>query len=66
MGFHRRTLPPVDELVLIREKMADDQKFMNLYWHKPDAITGPEESMSYMKQLIQNEKRNYKTPFGRN
>lgn len=66
MGFHRRTLPPLKELILIRERMADDQRFMKLYWHKPDALTGPEESMSYMKQLIQNEKRNDNTTSGRN
>lgn len=58
MGFHCRTLPGVNELVLIREKMADDLKFMNLYWYGPDSLIGSEESMSYMKQLIQNEKRN--------
>jgi hypothetical protein len=38
--------------------MADDRKFLNLYWYKPDAITGTEESMNYMKNLIENEKRN--------
>lgn len=58
MGFHRRTLPPVDQLVVIRQNMADDRKFLNLYWYKPDAITGTEESMNYMKNLIENEKRN--------
>jgi hypothetical protein len=59
MGFHRRTLPPVDQLVAIRQNMADDRKFLNLYWYKPDAITGTEESMNYMKNLIENEKRNW-------
>lgn len=58
MGFHRRTLPPLDELISIRERISNDQEFMKLYWYKPDALTGPEESMSYMKQLIENEKRN--------
>ena len=58
MGFHRLTLPPVDQLVAIRQNMADDLKFLNLYWYKPDTVTGTEESTSYMKNLIENEKTN--------
>jgi hypothetical protein len=51
MGFNKRYIPELESLKEIREKMGDDDRFLDIYLYKPDAIIGSPESMEYLKEL---------------
>jgi hypothetical protein len=58
MGFNKKYLPPVADLIKIRERMASDERFLDIYFYKPDAIIGSTESVEYLDDLskqIQNK-----------
>ncbi len=58
MGFNKKYLPQVADLTKIREQMANDERFLDIYFYKPDAIIGSTESVQYLDELskkIQNK-----------
>lgn len=58
MGFNKKYLPPVADLIKIKERMANDERFLDIYFYKPDAIIGSTESVEYLDDLskqIQNK-----------
>ena len=55
MGFNKRYLPEIDNLISIREKMNSDAEFLKIYLYNPDAIFGSQESMEFLKQVEQSQ-----------
>lgn len=51
MGFNRRDLPDLNDLQKIRGRYTSDQEFLEKYLWKVDAISGPSESMNYIREL---------------
>jgi len=59
MGFNKKYLPEIKDLISIREKMNSDVEFLKMYLYSPDAILGSFESMEFLKdvELLQNNKK---------
>ncbi len=56
MGFNKKYIPSLEDLMKIREGMNDDDRFLDTYLYKPDALIGSSESLDYLKQLSEKKK----------
>ena len=60
MGFNKKFLPDLSSLKAIRERYEDDQMFLRIYLHSPDALIGSSESIDYLKSIDQKYHENEK------
>lgn len=51
MGFNKRYIPDLESLKKIRETMANDGRFLDIYLFKSDALIGSTESLKYLEEL---------------
>ena len=56
MGFNKKYVPVISDLIKIRESIKDDDIFLNLYFYNPDALVGSKESIEYLEQLSEKRK----------
>jgi hypothetical protein len=51
MGFNKKYLPELQDLVKIRNSYGSDEEFIDSYLRRVDAILGPSDSCSYLREI---------------
>lgn len=56
MGFHKRLVPELKELLEIHQRCSDDLEFLKRVVGKAEVLMGSKESLEYIAK-IQNDRR---------
>jgi hypothetical protein len=61
MGFHKRQIPDLKDLVLLREKLSNDEEFLQrVLGRRADAYVGPSDSIEYIEKIYESVKNSRK------
>ena len=57
MGFNKKYLPNIEKMLEARKSYRSDSEFLNEYIGKYDCLIGSRESIDYLRELEEREKK---------